>query len=211
MKNEKIQNIIERVKKTKRGFRDIQKASQELYEEYDSDTVFKLCHELYEHEAYQVRVLATFVFGYLAATSNKSLLILKEKVSLDKDWRVQEILAKAFDTFCADLGYEQSLPYIHEWLSSSNPNQRRAVTEGLRIWTSRPYFDKNPDIAVSLLGKYKNDESEYVRKSVGNALRDISKKHRELVEKELESWDITYKNIHQTYKLAIKFIAKDKG
>ncbi|PIE53512.1 DNA alkylation repair protein [Candidatus Fermentibacteria bacterium] len=207
----KIQNIIERVKKTQRGFLDIQKASYELYEEYDSDTVFKLCQEFYEHEAYQVRALATFVFGYLAATSNKSLLILKEKVSLDKDWRVQEILAKAFDTFCADIGYEQSLPYIHEWLKSSNPNQRRAVTEGLRIWTSRSYFDKNPDIAISLLGKYKNDESEYVRKSVGNALRDISKKHRELVEKELESWNITHKNIHQTYKLAIRFIAKNKG
>jgi len=27
---------------------------------------------------------------------------------------------------------------IDEWLENNSPNTRRAVTEGLRIWTSRP-------------------------------------------------------------------------
>ena len=54
-------------------------------------------------------------------------------------------------------------------------NHRRAVTEGLRIWTSRPFFKDNPKEAIRLLSEYKTDENEYVRKSVGNALRDISK------------------------------------
>ncbi len=52
----------------------------------------------------------------------------------------------------------------------------------------------------------KDDESEYVRKSVGNALRDISKKHKDLIKSELETWNTSNKRIEQTYKLAGKFL-----
>jgi 3-methyladenine DNA glycosylase AlkC len=129
-------------------------------------------------------------------------------VSRDSDWRVQEILAKAFDRYCADIGYEQALPAIKEWLSDSSPNVRRAVSEGLRIWTGRPYFREHPDIAIQLLKRFRNDESEYVRRSVGNALRDISKKHQELVRSELRQWDLSDKRVGQTYRLAGKFLSK---
>ncbi len=37
-------------------------------------------------------------------------------------------------------------------------------------------FKQNPKVAISLLSKLKDDKSEYVRKSVGNSLKDISKK-----------------------------------
>lgn len=94
---------------------------------------------------------------------------------------MQEILAMAFDNHCAIIGYETALPLIKEWLNNDCINVRRAVTEGLRIWTSRPYFKDNPNVAIELLSTRKEDESEYVRKSVGNALRDISKKYPELV------------------------------
>ncbi|HEP1844525.1 hypothetical protein HPA15_01135 [Streptococcus suis] len=52
----------------------------------------------------------------------------------------------------------------------------------------------------------KDDFSEYVRKSVGNSLRDISKKFPELIKEELAGWDINSKEIKQVYKLASKFI-----
>ncbi|TGA96130.1 hypothetical protein E4665_16620 [Sporolactobacillus shoreae] len=88
---------------------------------------------------------------------------------------------------------------------------RRAVTEGLRIWTSRDYFKQHPEIAVQLLSKLNDDESEYVRKSVGNALKDISKKHEKLVINELEQWDLSKKTINQVYKYAMKYIQKKGG
>lgn len=88
---------------------------------------------------------------------------------------------------------------------------RRAVTEGLRIWTSRDYFKQHPEIAVQLLSKLNDDESEYVRKSVGNALKDISKKHEKLVIHELEQWDLSKKTINQVYKYAMKYIQKKEG
>jgi len=148
--------------------------------------------------------------GRLAADSNKCLDFLKRRVSQDDDWRVQEILAKAFDRYCADVGYEEALPVIMEWLADSSPNVRRVVTEGLRIWTGRPYFHDHPEVAIQLLSQLRNDESEYVRKSVGKALRDISKKHKELVRIELQRWDMANKRIGQTHKLASKFL-QNKG
>lgn len=114
----------------------------------------------------------------------------------------------AFDEHCRIIGYDVALPLIEEWLQSDCANVRRAVSEGLRIWTSRPYFKDNPQIAIQLLSAHKEDASEYVRKSVGNALRDISKKYPELISEELNSWDLSSKEIRQVYKLAGRLLAK---
>lgn len=65
---------------------------------------------------------------------------------------------------------------------------RRAVSEGLKIGINRPYFSENPDICIQLLSRLKKDESDYVRKSCGNALRDISKKYPEKIVFELSHW-----------------------
>ena len=64
----------------------------------------------------------------------------------------------------------------------------------------------NPDEAIKRIATLKEDSSEYVRKSVGNALRDISKKFPDLIKEELDSWDVKSKEIQKVYKLASKFI-----
>lgn len=201
-----IQKLIQRVQKTQHGFLDIQKAADEVVVGQAAKESLRIAKQLFASEIYQARSLATFIFGRLAANSAESLEFLKRRVSQDDDWRVQEILAKAFDRYCADVGYEQALSVIKGWLADSSSNVRRAVTEGLRIWTGRPYFRDNPEVAIKLLSQFRGDESEYVRKSVGNALRDISKKHKELVRMELQRWDISIKHIKQTYNLASKFL-----
>lgn len=202
----KIEKLIQRVEKTQHGFLDIQKAADEVADGQPAEENLRVAKQLFTSEIYQARSLATFILGRLAANSKEALEFLKRRVSQDKDWRVQEILAKAFDRYCADVGYEQALSVIKEWVADSSPNVRRAVTEGLRIWTGRPYFGDHPEVAIQLLSQLRNDESEYVRKSVGNALRDISKKHKELVRIELRGWDIANKRIEQTHKLASKFL-----
>lgn len=160
----------------------------------------------YRSEAYQVRMYAVFLLGHLSQEPDV-LSFLRDDVSADSNWRVQEVLAKAFDDFCAVRGYEAALPVIDEWLSDPRPNVRRAVTEGLRIWTSRPYFRDHPGDAVSRLSRLRSDSSEYVRKSVGNALRDISKKHPELVAAELRTWSLETKEVAQVYRLASTLIS----
>ena len=205
-----IEKLIHRIRKTQRGFLEIQKAADEVVAAHPAKEGFRIAKQLFASNIYQARSLATFIFGRLAARSKESLEFLKRRVSQDVDWRVQEILAKAFDRYCADVDYEQILPVIKEWLGDDSPNVRRAVTEGLRIWTGRPYFHDRPEIAVRLLSQLRSDESEYVRKSVGNALRDISKKYPQLVRIELQQWDTANKRVAQTHKLASKAL-QDKG
>lgn len=199
-------DIIERVKKIENGFKEIEREAIFIFHDNSVDNCFTIAKEFYSSEFYQVRELSTFICGLISCKLNEALIFLKEIVSLDDNWRVQEILAKAFDTYCHEIGYENALPTIKEWLSDSNPNVRRAVTEGLRIWTRRDYFKQNPEVAISLLSKLKDDKSEYVRKSVGNSLKDISKKHGELLILELQTWDLSQKSINQVYKLASKYI-----
>ena len=59
---------------------------------------------------------------------------------------------------------------------------------------------------IQRLDALKADPSEYVRKSVGNALRDISKKFPDFIRKEVETWSLDSKEIKQVYHLASKLI-----
>jgi HEAT repeat protein len=203
------EEILDRVKRVENGFKEIEKEAIALVANNTIEESFNLGKEFYLSEIYQVRELGVFILGEIAWKRNEALVLLKEEVSLDENWRVQEILAKAFDKYCSCVGYEKTLPVIKDWLKSDRANVRRAVTEGLRIWTGRDYFRDHPKVAVDLLSELKEDESEYVRKSVGNALRDISKKHTSLIIEELKTWDISNKHINQVYKLANKYI-KDR-
>ena len=151
---------------------------EELIPEKDSLKLVKSeAHELYQSNNFQIQEVGVFLLGYAAHENSAALSFLKNTVSQHDSWKVQEILAMAFDNHCKIIGYEAALPTIQEWLASDCANVRRAVSEGLRVWTSRPYFKDNPQVAIDLLSAHKSDESEYVRKSVGNAIRDISKKH----------------------------------
>ncbi len=60
--------------------------------------------------------------------------------------------------------------------------------------------------AIQRLAALKEDSGKHVRKSVGNALRDVSKKFPDFICKELESWSLDSKEIKQVYHLASKFI-----
>ena len=199
-------DIIERSKKTEHGFRDLQRAADELFTSTEATLAKEIALELLRSDVHQARCVGTFVLGRLAASDADALRILKQQVSQDADWRVQEILAKAFDQFCHDIGYEVALPVIREWLSDASANTRRAVTEGLRIWTGRPYFRDHPEVAIALLSALREDDSEYLRDSVGNALRDISKKHPALFGQEVRSWDLTRPGVSRVYKLATRFL-----
>lgn len=189
-----------------RGFLREQRRARSDYASFYPEQARRVAFLAYRSEVYQMRMYAVFLLGHLSQESDV-LSFLRDDVSADSNWRVQEVLAKAFDDFCAVRGYEAALPVIDEWLSDPRPNVRRAVTEGLRIWTSRPYFRDHPGDAIARLSRLRSDASEYVRKSVGNALRDISKKHPELVAAELRTWSLETKKVSQVYRLASTLIS----
>lgn len=203
--NKYIKNLEKEFSIIKNGFKEQEKKAINDYKSNGIEYIKELAFLAYHSDVYQVRMYGVFLFGYLS-TDKKILTFMREEVSKDDNWRVQEVLAKSFDEFCKSIGYEKTLTVIDEWLNHDNPNTRRAVTEGLRIWTSRPYFKENPREAIRRIANLKEDKSEYVRKSAGNALRDISKKFPELIKDELNTWKLENKEINQVYMLANKFI-----
>ena len=202
---EYIVNLEKEFSLIENGFKEEEKRAFADYKSNDNDRSKKMAFLAYKSNVYQVRMYGVFLFGYLSEQDD-ILAFMRDEVSKDDNWRVQEVLAKAFDEFCKKIGYEKALPVIDEWLKNNNPNVRRAVTGGLRIWTIRPYFKENPSEAIRRIAALKDDYSEYVRKSVGNSLRDISKKFPELIKIELDSWKLESKEIKQVYKLASKLI-----
>ena len=183
-----------------------QKEAGKIYNENTLEKSWEIAMECYNCEPHYIQMLGVYILGLIG--NKKSLNFLKNTVSKNPSWQIQEFLAMAFDNYCKKNGYKNSLEIINEWLNDKNENIRRAVTEGLRVWTKRPYFEDNPEKTIKLLSKFKTDESEYVRKSVGNSLKDISKTYPELIKNELSKWKLETKEINQVYKLANKIMDK---
>lgn len=196
-----MKEIIAHIKTIEHGFKHIIEAGNSILKDQTQDH-FALSIHFLDDESYQVRMLATYMLGQLSNTHPEALKLLETCVAEDPNWRVQEILAKAFDHYCSIRGYEQSLSQIKIWLADPNPNVKRAVIEGLRIWTGRPFFKVHPRVAIHLISAHRSADSEYLRKSIGNALRDIGKKHPVEVSEELSTWNLEDKRIFFTYKLA---------
>lgn len=200
----KLDALILKISKASVGFPQLQRMAEQSIKKETSLKNLDLAKDLLESHVYKARILATYLLGHLAGEMPETLKLLRQRVSRDPDYRVQEALAQTFDLICEKAGYQESLALIKDWLGDDNPSVRRAVTEGLRVWTARPYFKTNPEAAINLLRGLRADESEYVRRSVGAALRDIAKKHKTLVNREVKTWDLSDKKIQQTKLLVSK-------
>ena len=77
--------------------------------------------------------------------------------------------------------YPQAMDRLHMWTADPDEHVRRLVSEGTRPrlpWARRlPAFITDPEPVIHLLQSLKADPSDYVRRSVGNNLNDISKDH----------------------------------
>jgi 3-methyladenine DNA glycosylase AlkC len=79
-----------------------------------------------------------------------------------------------------------------KWSESDNVHIRRLASEGCRPrlpWASGlPLFKADPTAILPILERLKNDDEDYVYRSVANNLNDISKDNPELVVKSAQSW-----------------------
>jgi hypothetical protein len=152
------------------------------------------------------RMLAIYLLGFMAGARPENMATLRERAVPDPSWEAQEALAQAFDAYCAAVGYETALPVIDAWLADTLANARRAVSEGLRPWTSksRRNFYEHPADAIRRLAALRADESEYVRHSAGNALRDIRRAHPDLVDAETATWNMSDPRVRFTYERVLK-------
>ncbi|WNO08694.1 DNA alkylation repair protein [Teredinibacter sp. KSP-S5-2] len=100
---------------------------------------------------------------------------------------------------------EKTFAVAQQWAESKNYHLRRLASEGCRPrlpWGIRlKKLVADPAPIFPLLEKLKNDESEYVRKSVANNLNDISKDHPDQVIKLCKRWQ---KNNHPNTQWIVK-------
>lgn len=68
-----LNNILERILKIENGFQHILDGADEIFSAYSKEHCFELSLELFRHEAYQTRMLATTLFGYLAVENDNAL------------------------------------------------------------------------------------------------------------------------------------------
>lgn len=108
----------------------------------------------------------------------------------------------------------RTLSVLSQWAQDENVHVRRLVSEGTRPylpWGLRLHvFAKDPTPIIPLLEQLKDDESEYVRRSVANNLNDISKDHPDKVVQIVTSWwDDNNKARTKLIKHACRTLLKD--
>ena len=87
---------------------------------------------------------------------------------------------------------ENTLSTLKVWTNDKDRHVRRLVSEGTRPrlpWAMHlPMFIEDPSPVIDLLEDLKDDDDEYVRRSVANNLNDIAKDHPDLVAEISERW-----------------------
>ena len=130
----------------------------------------------------------------------KGLNHIKINYANHSNWEIREISGYTIREGLKSFP-EVTLAILNEWLTENpNANVRRLITESLRPmadirWLRDP---KKNDPIIDILIKLKADESEYVRKSVGNNIKDLSKympiKILDLMDKWISTANITVTN-----------------
>ncbi len=105
------------------------------------------------------------------------------------DWEMREITLE-FIVNAIKYYPDAVLPRVRELVSSENPNLRRLAAEGIRPrgctkWLRDPTQN---DIVLDILAQLRFDSSEYVRKSVSNNLKDLTKYMPEKILNLLARW-----------------------
>ena len=101
---EYILNLEKEFSLIENGFKEEEKRALADYQSNDNAYTKELAFLAFKSNVYQVRMHSVFLFGHLSSYE-EILIFMRDGVSKDENWRVQEVLAKAFDEFCKQTGY----------------------------------------------------------------------------------------------------------
>ena len=108
---------------------------------------------------------------------------------------------------------KKSLVQMQKWADHPHENVRRFASEGCRPrlpWgMALKALKKDPGPIIPILEKLKNDDSEFVRKSVANNLNDISKDNPVLVLDLIRKWKGKTKNTDWILKHGSRTLLKE--
>jgi 3-methyladenine DNA glycosylase AlkC len=104
------------------------------------------------------------------------------------------------------------MDYMKKWAEDEDEKVRRFASEGCRPrlpWAmALPKFKKDPALILPVLEKLKDDESEFVRRSVANNLNDISKDNPDIMLETCKKWYGKSENTDWIVKHACRSLLK---
>lgn len=127
---------------------------------------------------------------------------------------------KIFTPYCTSefairvflIKYPEVINVLKEWAYDENEHVRRLASEGCRPrlpWgIALQKYKQNPNEVVKILEILKNDDSEYVRKSVANNLNDISKDNPQIAKDVFKKWYGVSPNTNKLVKKASRTLLK---
>ena len=197
-----VDSILEAVKgKSVRSMRAI---CFETSRSLQPAAAFELAQRLMPNPDAHGAMAATLIAGHVSYLIPDALNMLRTQSAANPDIRVQECLARGFDHYCLNRGYERALSTMEEWAKDSNENVRRAVIEAPRPWTKKEYFAANPKVAFMFVSSMKSDPSGTVRYSVGRALSEMGEDFPDMLLAELKTWNLHHPPVKHTYMFASK-------
>jgi len=104
------------------------------------------------------------------------------------------------------------MQYMKAWAKIKHENVRRFASEGCRPrlpWAmALPKFKKDPSLVLEVLELLKDDDSDFVRKSVANNLNDIAKDNPDIVLEIATAWIGKTKNTDWVVKHGLRTLLK---
>lgn len=156
------------------------------------------------HSGFEMMILPDYVELYGLESFDISVKALKKYTSCcSSEFAVRHFI----------INYEtEMMKIMREWSLDKNHHVRRLASEGCRPrlpWAiALPRFKKDPSLIIPILENLKNDDSEYVRKSVANNINDISKDNPELALDVSEKWFGNSKNTDWIVKHGLRTLLK---
>ncbi len=151
--------------------------------------------------------LGLTLFAHYMSESSLNLRIgfnLLAKYATHPNWEIREMAGYAIRQ-CLKFNAIDTIASLWTYVSSNDENIRRIVSESLRPMADIPWL-RDPErngMVLELLTSLRADPSVYVRKSVGNNLKDLSKYMPKIILYRFESWSKQFK-IEVTDDLASK-------
>ena len=140
----------------------------------------------------KVNAIAVSVISILYEKDiDSKLKWLKNTAALKGTWPRETSCTALHNLFIRD-GVESVLQKVYPWLMDSNEGVRRIVTEGIRPRLMMvPHIEelkRDPSILKKVFEPLLEDPTDYVRKSVGNCMNDVSKDNPKILLDWLEEW-----------------------
>lgn len=159
-----------------------------------------------EREGYDLERM--FFPDYVEVFGQKELEVSLDALAFFTTYASSEFAIRPFIAAHQDIVLDRMM----QWASSDNFHLRRLASEGCRPrlpWAmALPTLKKDPNPILPILEKLKEDETDYVRRSVANNLNDIAKDNPEITLEKAEQWIGRSKEVDWVVKHACRSLLK---